>query len=104
MLGHTAGTTTRAAIALQINCYVLLEGKLDLHVSSVSPEHPALSAHVVVSDQSLADAEHLVRDLEQRLCDRFGIGHSTIQVESCHPCAEIGHGAGDHNHPHPATL
>ena len=76
----------------------------DLHVWSVSPEHPALSAHVVVSDQSLADAEHLVRDLEQRLCDRFGIGHSTIQVESCHPCAEIGHGAGDHNHPHPATL
>jgi cobalt-zinc-cadmium efflux system protein len=76
----------------------------DLHVWSVSPEHPALSAHVVVSDRSLADAEHLVRDLEQRLCDRFGIGHSTIQVESCHPCTEIAHGATDHNHPHPATL
>src|SRR5919198_1156568 len=76
----------------------------DLHVWSVSPEHPALSAHVVVSERSLADAEHLVRDLEQRLCDRFGIGHSTIQVESCHPCTEIAHGAADHNHPHPATL
>ena len=76
----------------------------DLHVWSVSPEHPALSAHVVVSDRSLADAEHLVRELEQRLCDRFGIGHSTIQVESCHPCTEIAHGAADHNHPHPATL
>jgi cobalt-zinc-cadmium efflux system protein len=76
----------------------------DLHVWSVSPEHPALSAHVVVSDRSLADAEHLVRDLEQRLCDRFGIGHTTIQVESCHPCTEIAHGAADHNHPHPASL
>src|SRR5919201_435069 len=76
----------------------------DLHVWSVSPEHPALSAHVVVSERSLADAEHLVRALEQRLCDRFGIGHSTIQVESCHPCEEIAHGAADHNHPHPATL
>ena len=60
----------------------------------------ALSAHVVVDDCPLGDAEHLVRDLEQRLCDRFSIGHTTIQVESCHPCGDIEHGAGAHNHPH----
>jgi cobalt-zinc-cadmium efflux system protein len=72
----------------------------DLHVWALSAEQTALSVHVVVGDCPLADAEHLVRDLEQRLCSKFDIGHTTIQVESCHPCAEIEHGAGAHNHPH----
>jgi cobalt-zinc-cadmium efflux system protein len=72
----------------------------DLHVWALSPESMALSSHIVIDDCSLSDAEHVVRDLEARLCDRFGIGHTTIQVESCHPCGEIHHGAGEHNHPH----
>ncbi len=72
----------------------------DLHVWALSSEDTALSVHVVVGDCPLGDAEHLVRDLEQRLCARFDIGHTTIQVESCHPCGEIHHGAGEHNHPH----
>lgn len=72
----------------------------DLHVWALSSEDTALSVHVVVGDCPLGDAEHLVRDLEQRLCSRFDIGHTTIQVESCHPCGEIHHGAGEHNHPH----
>ena len=72
----------------------------DLHIWALSSEDTALSVHVVVADSPLRDAEHLVRDLEQRLCGRFAIGHTTIQVESCHPCGEIHHGAGEHNHPH----
>ncbi|HLZ95242.1 MAG TPA: cation diffusion facilitator family transporter [Candidatus Dormibacteraeota bacterium] len=72
----------------------------DLHVWALSPEQTALSVHVVVGECPLSDAEHLVRDLEQRLCSRFDIGHTTIQVENCHPCGEIAHGAGAHNHPH----
>jgi len=72
----------------------------DLHVWALSSEDIALSVHVVVGDCPLGDAEHLVRDLEQRLCGHFAIGHTTIQVESCHPCGEIHHGAGEHNHPH----
>jgi cobalt-zinc-cadmium efflux system protein len=72
----------------------------DLHVWALSSEDMALSVHVVVDDCSLGDAEHVVRDLEGRLCDHFAIGHTTIQVESCHPCGEIHHGAGEHNHPH----
>jgi hypothetical protein len=66
----------------------------------LSSDEMALSCHVVVGDCPLGDAEHVVRDLEQRLCERFDIGHTTIQVESCHPCGEIHHGAGEHNHPH----
>jgi cobalt-zinc-cadmium efflux system protein len=72
----------------------------DLHVWALSSEDTALSVHVVIGDCPLGDAEHIVRDLEQRLCGRFAIGHTTIQVESCHPCGEIHHGAGEHNHPH----
>src|SRR5712692_4045422 len=79
-------------------------GVHDLHVWALSSDEMALSCHVVIEDCSLGDAEHVVRDLESRLCSRFDIGHTTIQVESCHPCGEIHHGAGDHNHPHEHVL
>lgn len=75
-------------------------GVHDLHVWALSSETNALSMHVVVEDISLSDAEHVVRDLEHRLCDGFAIAHTTIQVENCHPCGEIHHGPGEHNHPH----
>jgi cobalt-zinc-cadmium efflux system protein len=74
----------------------------DLHIWSLSGEQIALSCHVVVPEELLAaDSEHLVRRLEEAICGKFGIGHTTIQVEACHPCDEtLGHGVGDHNHPH----
>jgi len=74
----------------------------DLHVWSLSGESIALSCHIVVpEDQPAADSEHIVRELEMSLCSRFDIGHTTIQVESCHPCsAELTHGPDEHNHPH----
>jgi cobalt-zinc-cadmium efflux system protein len=75
-------------------------GVHDLHVWALSSEAMALSAHIVLEECPLGEAEHVVRDLEGRLCTRFAIGHTTIQVESCHPCGEIHHGAGEHNHPH----
>lgn len=72
----------------------------DLHVWALSSEETALSVHVVLEECPLGEAEHVVRDLETRLCRQFAIGHTTIQVESCHPCGEIQHGTGEHNHPH----
>jgi cobalt-zinc-cadmium efflux system protein len=74
----------------------------DLHVWSLSGEQTALSCHVVVAEElPAADSEHLVRLVEQAICGHYGIGHTTIQVEACHPCDDsLGHGAGDHNHPH----
>lgn len=77
----------------------------DLHVWSLSAQETALSVHVVVSDTQLADAELTVRALETRLCDRFGIGHTTIQLESNGPCTDdISHRPGEHNHPHLTPL
>jgi cobalt-zinc-cadmium efflux system protein len=89
-----------AAVTSEITRTGLITSMHDLHVWALSSDETALSVHVVVDDCPLGEAEHVVRDLEQRLCDRFSIGHTTIQVESCHPCGEINHGAGKHNHPH----
>jgi cobalt-zinc-cadmium efflux system protein len=88
------------AVTSEITGTPLISGMHDLHVWALSSDEMALSVHVVVDDCPLGEAEHVVRDLERRLCDRFAIGHTTIQVESCHPCGEINHGAGQHNHPH----
>lgn len=89
-----------AAVTQEITGTKLVTAVHDLHVWALSSDQLALSCHIVIDDTSLGDAEHVVRDLESRLCDRFAIGHTTIQVESCHPCGEIHHGAGEHNHPH----
>jgi cobalt-zinc-cadmium efflux system protein len=88
------------AVTSEITGTPLITSMHDLHVWALSSDEMALSVHVVVDDCPLGEAEHVVRDLEKRLCDRFAIGHTTIQVESCHPCGEINHGAGQHNHPH----
>jgi cobalt-zinc-cadmium efflux system protein len=100
LLEGTPGEINLQSVTEEITRTSLVTGVHDLHVWALSSEEMALSCHIVVGDCPLGDAEHIVRDLESRLCDRFAIGHSTIQVESCHPCGEIQHGAGEHNHPH----
>ncbi len=72
----------------------------DLHVWSISSEHVALSVHVVVKEQTLAESEQVMRDLESRVCERFSIGHTTIQLEFCQPCAAEADHLLEHNHPH----
>ena len=100
LLEGTPGEIDLEAVTKEIAQTKLVTDVHDLHVWALSSEEMALSCHVVVGDCPLGDAEHVVRDLESRICDRFAIGHTTIQVESCHPCGEIHHGAGEHNHPH----
>jgi cobalt-zinc-cadmium efflux system protein len=51
----------------------------DLHVWEVTTEFPTLSAHVLVEPG--ADCHGIRRGLEQLLRERFGIGHTTLQVE-----------------------
>ena len=100
LLEGTPREVDLAAVQTEITGTKLVTGVHDLHVWALSSDEMALSCHIVIDDTSLGDAEHVVRDLESKLCDRFAIGHTTIQVESCHPCGEINHGAGEHNHPH----
>jgi cobalt-zinc-cadmium efflux system protein len=100
LLEGTPREINLAAVTSEITNTERITSMHDLHVWALSSEETALSVHVVIDDCALGDAEHVVRDLEGRLCGNFAIGHTTIQVESCHPCGEIHHGAGEHNHPH----
>jgi cobalt-zinc-cadmium efflux system protein len=51
----------------------------DFHLWEVTSDFPALSAHVLVRPQ---DDCHSVRlELEQMLTKRFGIDHTTLQVD-----------------------
>jgi cobalt-zinc-cadmium efflux system protein len=56
----------------------------DLHVWEVTSGFPALSAHVVVSPGE--DCHELRRGLQLLLEDRFGVSHTTLQVD--HAAAE----------------
>jgi cobalt-zinc-cadmium efflux system protein len=51
----------------------------DLHVFTVTSGFPALSAHVLVEPGG--DCHRIRLELEQLLRDRFGIDHTTLQVE-----------------------
>lgn len=59
----------------------------DLHVWTVSPGYVSLSAHVVLDDQSLSEAQSVMESLKEVLGERFGIDHTTIQFE-CESCEE----------------
>jgi cobalt-zinc-cadmium efflux system protein len=60
----------------------------DLHIWTVSPGYVALSAHVVLADQRLAEAQLVQDDLRRTMSERFGIRHTTVQLE----CANCGQG------------
>jgi cobalt-zinc-cadmium efflux system protein len=51
----------------------------DLHVWEVTTEFPTLSAHVLV--EAGADCHGIRRELEELLRDRFGLEHTTLQVD-----------------------
>ncbi len=72
----------------------------DLHVWSLCSGHIALSAHVVVADQSLAQAQGIMDELKGRLQRGFGVEHTTIQFE----CARCEQGAGGCGDPLPRPL
>jgi cobalt-zinc-cadmium efflux system protein len=54
----------------------------DLHVWEVTSGFPAISAHVTV--RAGCDTQAHRRELAQLLRDRFGVTHSTLQVETRH--------------------
>ena len=62
-----------------------LEGVIDvhdLHAWTLASGVYALSAHVQVVDQPLSTCSCVVQDCERILKDRFGISHTTLQLES----------------------
>jgi cobalt-zinc-cadmium efflux system protein len=59
----------------------------DLHIWNICPGHTVLSAHVVLADQSLNQAQEVMEELKRRLEEDFGIEHTTIQFE-CKNCGQ----------------
>jgi cobalt-zinc-cadmium efflux system protein len=51
----------------------------DLHVWEITSGFPALSAHVLVGAESNCHAAR--RDMEAMLHERFGLDHTTLQVD-----------------------
>ena len=52
----------------------------DLHVWTLTSGKEAMSAHVLVDD--LSDGQHILKDLQALLRERFDIEHTTVQLES----------------------
>lgn len=69
---------------------IAVPGVLDvheLHIWEVTSGFPALSAHVLIDGHQ--DCHERRGDLERLLADRFGIQHTTLQVD--HPCLSSEH-------------
>jgi cobalt-zinc-cadmium efflux system protein len=66
-------------IAAALGGHTGVESVHDLHVWEISSGFPALSAHVLVGRGE--DCHRIRRELEVVLHERFGIDHTTLQVE-----------------------
>ena len=54
----------------------------DLHVWTISSGMYALSAHLVVEDPKVGNNDDILTEVKHSLYERFGIDHTTIQIES----------------------
>jgi len=59
----------------------------DLHVWSLSTQSRAMSAHLLIDDQRVLQAQDILAEVREVLAHGFGIEHTTIQFESleCRP-------------------
>jgi cobalt-zinc-cadmium efflux system protein len=74
-----------------------VEAVHDVHVWTISSGLYALSAHVVVRAAAMGHNDAILTEVKGRLSERFGIDHTTIQIES----SDYAH-LFDHVHDHEA--
>jgi cobalt-zinc-cadmium efflux system protein len=55
----------------------------DLHIWSITTGLPALSGHVRLDGSHPGTSDQMLNRIKQTVRDRFGIVHTTIQIESC---------------------
>jgi cobalt-zinc-cadmium efflux system protein len=60
----------------------------DLHAWSITESLRALSAHIVIDDVFISKGAEIQRDIHEMVKHRYGIGHTTLQLESmeCESC------------------
>ncbi|MBI2831715.1 MAG: cation transporter [Chloroflexi bacterium] len=57
----------------------------DIHVWTITSGLYALSAHLVIADQSVSRSADIVKAVNTRLAEQFSIRHTTLQLE-CESC------------------
>ncbi|MFO7652914.1 MAG: cation diffusion facilitator family transporter [Candidatus Krumholzibacteriia bacterium] len=62
-----------------------------LHAWELDERNRALEAHVVVEVTDLVEAERIKNELKRRLHERFGFGHTTLEIEAPEACADDPH-------------
>jgi cobalt-zinc-cadmium efflux system protein len=72
-----------AEVGRDLREYEGVVGVHDLHVWEITSGSPALSAHVLVAPE--LDCHRLRLDLESLLRDRYGLTHTTLQVDHAEP-------------------
>jgi len=78
--GTPPGTDMPAVIRVIRNVSGVLDVH-DLHVWTVGPGVVACSCHIVVAEQSIRDGQQVLRAVVNDVEHRFGITHTTVQVE-----------------------
>jgi cobalt-zinc-cadmium efflux system protein len=69
-------------VAEQITELNFVEDVHDLHIWNICSDYSALSAHVWVDVQSIRAVQTALRSINNMLHEKFGIIHTTIQLES----------------------
>jgi cobalt-zinc-cadmium efflux system protein len=70
------------AVRKLMNCVSGVTEVHDLHIWTISSGIYALSAHLVVLDPMVCNNDEILSAVKHELFDRFGIDHTTIQIES----------------------
>jgi cobalt-zinc-cadmium efflux system protein len=57
----------------------------DIHLWTITSGVYALSCHLLIEDRMVSNSAEIVAEVNQTLSQKFGIGHSTLQLE-CEEC------------------
>lgn len=71
-LKHVSGELSRVPGVIDVH---------DLHIWSLGSESRALSCHVLIDDMPPSESDSILRGINDLLCKRFRILHTTIQFE-----------------------
>ena len=94
MLGRPPGVDLEAIRAALVELENI-EGVHHLHLWQIDEKRASVEAHLVLAEQKLPDMPAIVREAKTVLRDRFGIVHSTLEVETTSiGCANLHHEEG----------
>lgn len=94
------------ALAVDLKSIAGVNDVHDLHVWTIGSGVHALSCHVAIADIPPSESDAILRNVQERLREKFHIDHTTIQFE--HAECEVAHGCviptqpvhGEHGHAH----